>query len=191
MNRGRRREHLTTVYKELPWRFVLVNAVLRMNCGTLYFCRLYACIPTSLAISYQATQTAEAGSRRFISGWQRGATNTNVVIAYLFRQRTKLGSYLYFFFFHLVHEWKVIYLLILVMMQNGPDVYMRLYVSCFVNMRLFFCNKSGLNINYSGLILPLWTKQRFCFSATVFQNQVLVSVSVVGNKKRARKKTEL
>lgn len=96
-----------------------------------------------------------------------------------------------FFFFHLVHEWKVIYLLILVMMQNGPDVYMRLYVSCFVNMRLFFCNKSGLNINHSGLILPLWTKQRFCFSATVFQNQVLVSVSVVGNKKRARKKTEL
>lgn len=108
-----------------------------------------------------------------------------------FVKERNLAHICIFFFFHLVHEWKVIYLLILVMMQNGPDVYMRLYVSCFVNMRLFFCNKSGLNINYSGLILPLWTKQRFCFSATVFQNQVLVSVSVVGNKKRARKKTEL
>lgn len=47
----------------------------------------------------------------------------------------------------------------------------------FVNMRLFFCNKSGLNINNSGLILPLWTNPIFPPFLN-FQNNLLISLSV-------------
>lgn len=88
--------------------------------------------------------------------------------SYLFRQRTKLGSYLYKNVFS-SGLWMKGYLFIDTYHDEEWIRCLHSFVCfMFVNIRLFLCNKSGLNINYSGLNLPLWTNQDFFFFFNLF-----------------------
>lgn len=170
MDRWRRREHLRTVYKELPSRSVLVNAVLTMNVGTLnlYAICMHADKPSHLIPSQKDCSSRKQALHLRLTVWSHEYEGRHI---YFVKERNLAHNCikLFLLFFFLVYDWKVIYLLILVMMQNGSGVYMHLFFMS-VNMRLFFCNKSGLNINYSGLNLQSGFLC-FCFVASAFQNK--------------------
>lgn len=169
MDRWRRREHLRTVYKELPSRSVLVNAVLTMNVGTLnlYAICMHADKPSHLIPSQKDCSSRKQALHLRLTVWSHEYEGRHI---YFVKERNLAHNCIKLFFnIFFSGLWLKSNLFIDTCHDAGSGVYMHLFFMS-VNMRLFFCNKSGLNINYSGLNLQSGFLC-FCFVASAFQNK--------------------